>query len=230
MSPPPAEEAGTPGPDRRQKVVDALCEAFARDEIAVEEFERRVDRAHAAEDAEELRRLLTDLPSAGPPAPAESEPNPPARAAPPRAPARTVRDSSVVAGIFGGGTRRGSWTPARVNTAIGVLGGCELDFREARLSPGVTEVRVFALWGGVEVVVPPDVRVECSGIGIMGGFEHAESVPTSDDPDAPVIRVTGVAIMGGAEVNVRYPGESSRDAKRRLKREKKARKRLERGG
>ncbi len=42
------------------------------------------------------------------------------------------------------------------------------------------------------------------------------------DPEAPVIRVTGVAIMGGVEVRVRYPGETARDARLRLKAERKA--------
>ncbi len=123
---------------------------------------------------------------------------------------------------MGGGSRAGAWVPARHNWAVGVLGGCELDFREAQLGPGVTEVHGFAIMGGVQVLVPLDVRVECSGIGIMGGFDHKGTVTSTTDPEAPVIRVTGVAIMGGVEVRVRYPGETARDARLRLKAERKA--------
>ena len=57
-----------PGQARRQQVIDALCESFARDEMALEEFERRVETAHRADTAAELDRLLADLPSAAVPA------------------------------------------------------------------------------------------------------------------------------------------------------------------
>jgi hypothetical protein len=35
------------------------------------------------------------------------------------------------------------------------------------------------------------------------------------------VRVTGLALMGGVDVMVRYPGESARDAKRRNREERK---------
>ena len=41
-------------------------------------------------------------------------------------------------------SRKGHWVPARHNVAIGVMGGCELDFREAVFPPGVTEVHASA--------------------------------------------------------------------------------------
>jgi len=47
----------------RQQAIDALCEHFANDALSVEEFERRVELAHKAENTEELRKLLQDLPT-----------------------------------------------------------------------------------------------------------------------------------------------------------------------
>jgi hypothetical protein len=148
----------------------------------------------------------------------------------PTLPDDRIRDHSVIVGIMGGGERSGSWIPARNNWAVGVMGGCELDFRDAQLGSGVTEVRVLAMMGGVEILAPPDVHVECSGIGIMGGFGVSTHYRPPAHPDAPILRVTGVAIMGGAGVTVRYPGETARDARVRLKAEQKARKLLARGG
>lgn len=46
----------------RQRVVDALCEHFADDRLEVDEFERRLDRAHAASAPAELRAVLAGLP------------------------------------------------------------------------------------------------------------------------------------------------------------------------
>ena len=114
-----------------------------------------------------------------------------------------------------------------LNWAVSVLGGCKLDLREAQLGPGVTEVRVLGILGGIDVLVPPDVRVECSGIGILGGFGHHGAADSTQDPDAPVIRVSGLAILGGVSVKVRHPGESARDARIRRRAERKAKKLLE---
>jgi hypothetical protein len=63
--------------------------------------------------------------------------------------------------------------------------------------------------------------VECSGVGIMGGFDHREDASGMTDLNAPVLRITGLAIMGGVEVRVRLPGESRRDANRRVRAERK---------
>ncbi|HZD04990.1 MAG TPA: DUF1707 domain-containing protein, partial [Longimicrobiales bacterium] len=241
--PPAGREAGPPParaiqPEVRQKAVDLLCEAFAEDHIPVEEFERRVDAVHAASSEAELRELLADLPKPAPPvrrkssAPERESPATDALSVPSRRPTvspEQVRDQSVVAGLLGGASRTGPWTPARTNWVVGVFGGAELDFREARMPPGVTEVRVFTMFGGAEIVVPPDVRVECSGIGILGGFDEKHTVESTTDPDAPVLRISGFALLGGVSVNVRYRGESERDAKQRRRQERKARRRLRRG-
>jgi hypothetical protein len=234
MSTTDPQAEGTPvGDVARQKAVDALCEAFAEDRIPVEEFERRVEVAHRAQTIEELRALLSGLPRPSPPARQESGFKQPTVSellpAPylgrrPTLPPEQVRPTSFIAGILGGGARRGAWHPARINYALGFMGGFTLDLREAPLPPGVTEIKVFAMWGGGEIIVPPDVVVEVSAIGIMGGFDYDHSVQGTLDPDAPVVRVTGVCFMGGASIAVRYPGESQGDARRRLRQEKKERK------
>jgi hypothetical protein len=209
--------------EAREKTIELLGQAFARDEIEVEEFEKRIELVIQAETTEQLRLLLADLPTAAVPVKREA-------AVPRRTlPADRIPAHSVVVGIMSGGRRSGAWIPARVNLAVGVMGGCELDFRDAQLGPGVTEVWVLAIMGGVEIIVPPDLQVDCSGIGIMGGFDHRHPATSTTDPEAPVIRVTGVAIMGGVEVLVRLPGETAREARRRLKAKRKARRQIAKG-
>jgi hypothetical protein len=232
-----------PSDEARQRVVDALCEAFAEDLVSVEEFERRVETAHQTASDAELRALLSDLPRpARPPARATGGPgtathplapvDPADRtfALPPMAAPHEVSENAFAMGILGGGSKGGRWIPARTNWTVGIMGGVELDFREAYFAPGVTEVRALAFWGGVDIIAPPSVRVEVSGIGLMGGFEHKATTPPNDHPDAPTLRITGVACMGGVGVSVRYPGESSRDARKRLKERRKELKQLRRGG
>jgi hypothetical protein len=214
---------GPPGAER-QRTIDTLCEAFANDELEVEEFERRVETAHRATSSDELRRLLSDLPTGRQPvrAGAGAQVQPRAGGGRIRLHGGEVREWSLSVGIMGGMNRRGHWVPARHNVAVGLMGGCTLDFREAAFPPGVTEVHAVAIWGGIEVIVPPWLPVETSGIGIMGGFEHRQDAPASDDPDAPVLRISGLALMGGVDVMVRMAGESSKDARRRIKEERKS--------
>jgi hypothetical protein len=214
----------------RQVTVDALCEHFANDEMSVEEFERRVEAAHKADSIQELKDLLADLPGASPPAKRATVP----AEAPKRkyrvTDAAHVREREVMVAILGGSSRKGKWSPARKNYAFAIMGGAELDFREAILAPGVTEVQVVAAWGGIDILVPPGLNVESHGIGLMGGFDHVTDI-SPGDPDGPTLRITGIACMGGVNIQVRHPGESGRDARRRRRLQRKEmRRRLGPGG
>lgn len=210
----------------RQVTIDALCEHFANDAMPVEEFERRVELAHRATSVDDLKSLLRDLPGGNLPAPVQSStPAPSQRRRHGVTSAAHVKEREIVVAIMGGATRKGYWAPARRNFAVAVMGGTELDFREASLAPGVTDVQVFAVMGGVDIVVPPGVNVESHGIGILGGFDHHGD---ADEPDldAPTLRISGLAVMGGVDISVRLSGETARDARRRRRLEKKEQRRL----
>ena len=228
-------ETTRPAPETRQKIIDALCESFARDEMEIGELEKRLELVHQAETADQLGLILADLPIPPVAVKLEGAASSPSSDLAPRStlPDDRIPDHSVIVGIMGGGARSGTWIPAENNWALGVMGRCKLDFREAQLGAGVTEVRVLALMGGVEIIAPPDVQVESSGVGIIGRFGISNRYRPPTYPDAPVLRVTGLAFMGGASVTVRRPGETERDARHRWhssKAEQKARKPLEKGG
>lgn len=209
----------------RDRTIDVLCRQFAADTLSLDEFERRVDRAHAARTMEDLASLVSDLPAIR----AEDEGGPGEKPASParsvgtsrepnasRAPAkREPRDTAFLAAVFGGVERAGRWIPPRHLVVVASMGGAELDFREARLPPGETRITVVCLMGGVEIIVPPDLAVDTSGVAVLGGFENRGRTPASADRDAPCLRITGVVIMGGVSIEERLPGETARAAKRR---------------
>jgi hypothetical protein len=223
------EADGGPVGGTRQKAIDALVEHFANDALTVEEFEHRVDQAHKAESTEELRKLLEDLPSGDLPVRQEDVPSMAVERAKASVPASRVKERGFMVAALGGVERKGRWIPARQNYSISIMGGMSLDFREALLPPGETEVWIFALMGGAEIIVPPGLNVESDGVAIMGGWEHMEDSVLGNDPDAPVLRIRGVALLGGVEVTIRYPGETGREAKKRRKFERKKRKQLRDG-
>jgi hypothetical protein len=204
----------------RDQTIARLSDAFATDLIDVDEFERRVTVAQRSESLAEIQALVTDLPARSN-APAAV----PAPAPRPVVATGAVRRRGTVFTIMGGVERKGSWTvPRSLNVGV-VMGGAKLDLREAWLPPGPIELRVAALMGGVEIIVPPHLPVEAEGVAIMGGFDHVDRAPAEPDPGAPLLRVTGLAFMGGVHIEMRLPGESSRDARKRRKRERRLRER-----
>jgi hypothetical protein len=216
----------------RQVTIDALMEHFANDVLDVDEFERRIDVAHGASTSEELKDLLRDLPGGSdlPAVAGEGGARPAVRREFTISAAAERKESELAIALMGGSRRAGRWTPARTNRAIAIMGGVELDFREAVLAPGVTEVQCFTMWGGVEIIVPPGINVESHGIALMGGFEHVGDSASIADPGAPTIRVTGIALMAGVDISVRHPGESARDARRRRRLERREQRRRLREG
>jgi hypothetical protein len=223
------ESTARPLSETREQTVQQLCLHFAKDHLEVAEFERRLDAAHRAADGGELARLLADLPALPVPAAAAPAGRAPATAAqgrPETADPAQVRSRQIVLAVMAGADRKGRWTPARRVFGLAIMGGTALDFRDAVLGPGVTEIYVVACMGGVEIIVPPWLAVETSGFALMGGFDQTDHLPAGQDPDAPRLRINGVALMGGIEVAVRLPGESSREARRREKLERRSPRRL----
>jgi len=208
----------------REQAIDTLCRRFADDTLSMTELERRLEKARGARTREELRVLLNDLP-APPTVPARPVAADATAAGPPRRPAdrdrraparRTagsegeVRTSSSVALAVLGGTRRaGKWAPPENMLAFAMMGGVDLDFRDAVLAPGsVTTINCFAFWGGIDITVPPDVRVDTGGFALLGGFDQSGEAWEDIDDDAPTIRVNGVAVMGGVDVVVKERHDS----------------------
>jgi hypothetical protein len=194
-------------PAAREKVIEELADHFAHDRLTLPEYERRVELAYRADTGSALTDLLRDL-----------TPLPSVRLASAGAPARAADAPLTMASgrpknffaMMSGVVRKGAWTvPARLR-AFACMGGISLDLREANLSGEVTEIFVFAMMGGVEIILPPDVRLESDGFAIMGGFEDQLKEPASRDPNAPLIRIRGFAIMGGVEARVAGPDDESK--------------------
>ncbi|MFQ5689031.1 MAG: DUF1707 domain-containing protein [Gemmatimonadota bacterium] len=194
----------------RERVAEELCAHFARDHLDLDELERRLDRVYTARLPAELDALTAGLPVLA----EDTERRPGVRAAPRSA--TPAKRHDLVISVMGGAERSGSWVPPERLTVLTLMGGATLDFREAEFASDEVEVTVVSLMGGAEILLPPWVRAEVNGIAIMGGFER-NTPGLSTDPGAPLVRVRGFVLMGGVEVKVRLPGESSRQARRRLK-------------
>lgn len=203
----------------RETAIATLSEAFTKDLLEIEEFEARLARVHNAEAVSEVQAITADLQAT------PGSQTPAVRA--PLLPAEQAREGQTVMSIFGSTERKGTWTGAQAIRAVAVFGSVELDFREARLPAGVVELEVLAIFGSVEITVPPELQVEMHGGAILGSFESVDRSPSSPDPERPLLRIKGIATLGSVEIETRLIGETGRQARSREKLRRKEAYRLE---
>ena len=79
-----------------------------------------------------------------------------------------------------------------------IMGGTQLDLRNAQMAGDTATINIFAFWGGAEIMVPDTWNVQLEGTPIMGGFD-IKTFPQKN-PDAKRLIIRGYAIMGGVEV------------------------------
>jgi hypothetical protein len=208
-----SDAAHTPLAAERERVVQRLSTHFARDQLTLTEFEQRLERAYSVTAVDQLRSLVADLPAAS-----AYLTTPGMSAVPALVPSSEVPPRGAIFAVMGGHERTGSWIVPRQLKIVVLMGYAEIDLRDARFGAGVSEIEIFVMMGGVGLIVPPGVRVESIGASVMGGFELEAGDATALSPAHPVVRVSGLAIMGGVGTETRYPGESEKEAKRRRRR------------
>jgi hypothetical protein len=111
-----------------------------------------------------------------------------------------VGDSNATINAFAmmAGLNRGNNSKhVRGGEITAIMGGCELDLRQAAID-GEAVIDVFAMWGGIEIRVPDDWTVVGRVNPVLGGFEDKTRPPTGATRHRLVIR--GFVIMGGVEV------------------------------
>lgn len=98
------------------------------------------------------------------------------------------------------GINRGSNSPGFSGADLtAVMGGCEIDLRQASIAPGMTAViDVFAFWGGIEIRVPEDWSVATRVTPLLGGVE--DQTRASQGAVSKRVEIRGTAIMGGVEI------------------------------
>ena len=85
----------------------------------------------------------------------------------------------------------------RGGSLVAWFGGIALDLTEAELADSA-RLSVNTFLGGVAVKTPPHWRIEGDVKSIFGGVKTEGAEP--DDPNAPVLTLEGMALLGGIAV------------------------------
>ena len=164
----------------RERALALVQQACIDERLTLDELGQRVEWIERATTIAELWTAVGDFLPA--PAPASSPPT------------STVAIMSEV-------SRTGRWRVGERTSAIAVMGKCKLDLRHAAISAHVTIIRVSVVMGELEVLVPEGVEVELEATTVMGSrtVHGQRELPPNG---APVIRITGLALMGAVNVRV----------------------------
>jgi len=153
--------------------------------LTLDELEERSGRALAAKTRGELATLTGDLPQeAGQGRPAPT---------PARKPVRWM------VAIMSGSHRRGRFRAVGSINAISIMGGDDIDLREAEIEGGELTINLFAFLGGANIYIPDSVELDVGGVSLMGGnTEIGAERPAR--PGAPVIRLRAWNLLGGVTI------------------------------
>jgi len=182
--------------DDRHRVAEILRRAAGDGRIDLGELDDRLGVVFQAKTYAELEPVTRDLPEH----PGRLAPVPRPAAFSPDAPMEPERHAAILSGF----DRKGVWTAPPALTVTAFMGGVDLDFRQAVFSAPECVVTVNAFMGGASITVGPDVRVVMEGTAIMGGYSGPDGGEELH-PDSPTVRIRGVAVMGGVDVNRRGP-------------------------
>ncbi|MBB5893451.1 DUF1707 SHOCT-like domain-containing protein [Kutzneria kofuensis] len=189
----------------RERVAQVLHKAMADGRLTVSELDERLAGLYQTKTFGELVPFTRDLPDAQTPMPMVPAVPAAGQVAPMVGGAGTSTNSVA---IMSQSVRSGEWVVPPQYTATAFWGEVKLDLRDAGFEAGECTITATAIMGSVRIIVPPELTVRIDGVGIMGEFERGADGQGA--PGSPVLRITGLALMGAVEVR-----RKSRKADRR---------------
>ncbi len=99
--------------------------------------------------------------------------------------------------MLGGINRKVVSSSFVAGTVSAVLGGVNLDFRDVEMKNSEANLDIFAVMGGVTLMVPPDWIVESRLTPLLGGYDD-KTHPPRDSTKRLIVR--GTVALGGVEV------------------------------
>ncbi len=112
---------------------------------------------------------------------------------------QTVSQQSGVpsyTGVFSGSDVRWPAEPFNGANLTAVFGGVKLDLRDAVFNGDVV-INSTAIFGGVDILVPPHVRVQVAGVPVFGGIDNHASGVTAGNP---TIYLNSSCVFGGIDI------------------------------
>ena len=80
-----------------------------------------------------------------------------------------------------------------------LFGGIDLNLKNALIDKNVT-INVQAIFGGIDILMPSNVRVVVDVTPILGGVDNGTRMPLGADENTPTVFIRGTCLFGGLDV------------------------------
>lgn len=105
--------------------------------------------------------------------------------------------------IFGGGEKIIHSDNFQGGSITAIFGGTEIDLSQCKLAPGDHVLDVVAVFGGMEITVPANWRVQVDVFPLFGGFSNKyKRNPSLVVDQQSTLYIKGIVIFGGGELKI----------------------------
>lgn len=182
----------------REETVDRLIMNYGHGRLSLAAFERRLDTAFDASEHGALAALTSDLELEVDAAYIEQK----RRELGISGSSTAAKDVEHIINVFSVGSERtGPWTVPRELRIVTIFGVTDIDFSEARFSHEETRVKVFCLFGAVDLFVREDVNTTVKTFCVLGAVDNQVPASTAAAPISLV--VNGLVLFGALDAKIR---------------------------
>lgn len=225
-------------PKHREKVIDAISEAFANNDLDIEEYERRLELAHDAKSIQDLRQAVYDFPQVETLVPSpvknntsqqQNRTNPFAPSTRPDyspSPAETFRRSFEELDFISliGDRKINSTDVVKPNLKIVTgIGDTIVDLREVSYTHSFVRIEYFCAIGNLKIRVPHNAQVNKKMFVLIGDSKRRQigksfikkflginkNKPLNYDPNQPVLQVEISGLKLIGDLTIEYMPDPS---------------------
>lgn len=195
----PVKTEDRPIKNIREEVIDQLVMNYGHDEITLEAFESRLDRAMDTENRDELLELVADLDLK---TDQRYQTNKAEKLSADKYYFENGSDEfEKIFKLLSSSTQSGPWLVPKSIKATSILSDFTLDFTDATFKHQVVHIKMFSLLTSDTFYVPEGVRVVCNVSCILGSIKN-QAFGTIDE-SAPTIVIDGISFLSSLEIKER---------------------------
>ena len=105
--------------------------------------------------------------------------------------------------ILGGGEFKFDSKSMKGGKVAAIMGGGDIDLREADIKGNEMIIDIFAFWGGFDIKVPKNWQIHVQAFPLLGGIDNKTAGPLNKSEIAKerkTLVVKGMVVMGGVDI------------------------------
>jgi len=81
-----------------------------------------------------------------------------------------------------------------------IFGGATIDLRNSQITPNGASLELTAVFGGVELIVPDDIRIQTVGTPILGALDNKSRTAQDINEIVPLLKINYFVMFGGIDI------------------------------